>query len=563
MSSFKRDPENIEFNQAFEFISKTNKNLFLTGKAGTGKTTFLKHIKEVTNKNMVVVAPTGVAAINAGGNTLHSFFQLPFGPLPPNDHRLQTIKYPKGENKRNIYETFRYNKEKKKLIYNLDLLVIDEISMVRADLLDAIDKLLRIFRKKPHYPFGGVQVLLIGDVHQLPPIARPEEWKLLNSFYQSPFFFHSQVMQEYPPIHIELQKIYRQKDQTYIDLLNKVRNDDMEQSDFELLNSKYDPHFEQKPMDEYITLSSHNRFVNQVNNDNLAQLKTPAHKYKASVIGKFDARNASADEVLVLKEEAQVMFLKNDTGEDKRFFNGKIGRVKELTDTKIIVTLDGDTDIKVEKHEWSNVKYVWNEENQKIEEEIIGTFSQYPLKLAWAITVHKSQGLTFEHVIADLSQSFSPGQVYVALSRCTSFEGLILQSPIWQNAIKTAPEVLEFSQQLTNEEVLRKEFINGQADHLYGEARKAFAQKEFGKAYQFVIEALDYRNDLKSPEFKRFVEIHLKRLDTSGKSIKKKPLINIDSSENASPEEKKQLLEKMERDFYKLTKDDLLEGLPF
>ena len=402
LEGFKLDKENVEFNNATEFVQQTDKLIYLTGKAGTGKTTFLKHIKSITDKNTVILAPTGVAAINAGGVTIHSFFQIPFGPFLPNDFRLRTNSF-STESKETIYTTFKYQEEKKKIIENLELLIIDEISMVRCDVLDVIDKILRVFRKTNHLPFGGVQVMLIGDTFQLPPIANSNEWNILSQFYKTPFFFSSKVIEENKPLYIELKKIYRQNEQEFIDLLNRVRINKVSTSDFNILNSKYNPTFASNDSD-YIILATHNNIVNQTNLTKLNQLETELFTFEANVDKIFPDKIMPTDRLLKLKVGSQIMFIKNDTGERKKFYNGKIGKIKVLEKKKIIVVFDNEQEVEVERAEWENIRYTYNKEEKKIEEEIIGTFKQYPIRLAWAITVHKSQGLTFEKVIADLGR---------------------------------------------------------------------------------------------------------------------------------------------------------------
>tara|TARA_B100000787_G_scaffold167085_1_gene153260 strand:- start:693 stop:2714 length:2022 start_codon:yes stop_codon:yes gene_type:complete len=506
----KLDKENIQFNNATEFVQQTNELLYLTGKAGTGKTTFLKHIKKITEKNTVILAPTGVAAINAGGVTIHSFFQIPFGPFLPNDLRLRTNSF-NTESKETIYTTFKYQEDKKKIIENLELLIIDEISMVRCDILDIIDKILRVFRKINHLPFGGVQVILIGDTFQLPPIANGDEWSILSQFYKTPFFFSSKVIEQNKPPYIELKKIYRQNEQEFIDLLNRVRVNKVNSNDFSILNSKYNPTFSSNGSD-YIILATHNRIVNQTNLTKLNQLETKIHTFEANVNKIFPDKIMPTDRFLKLKVGAQIMFIKNDIGDNKRYYNGKIGKIKELEDNKIVVVFDNEQEVEVESAEWKNIKYTYNKEKKKIEEEIIGTFEQYPIRLAWAITVHKSQGLTFEKVIADLGSAFTSGQVYVALSRCTSFSGLVLKSQLHQNAIKTDLRVLEFAKNETPSTLIAEQLSTGKADFNYKKSREYYNKGKFAKAFTFFKKALKFRNDIETDIFEKFIVTSSKKL---------------------------------------------------
>ena len=504
------DKENVEFNNAAEFVRHTDKLVYLTGKAGTGKTTFLKYIKDTTNKNTVILAPTGVAAINAGGVTIHSFFQIPFGPFVPDDSRLRTTATG-TENRETIYTTFRYRDDKKEIIENLELLIIDEISMVRADMLDVIDRILKVFRKKPYLPFGGVQVILIGDTFQLPPIADNEQWSILSQFYKTPFFFSSKIIEQNTPLYIELKKIYRQNEQEFIDLLNRVRVSQVNANDFSVLNAKYNPTFSGNGSD-YIILATHNNIVNETNLTKLNQLTTELFTYEANVTGTFPDKHKPTDHYLKLKVGAQIMFIKNDTGEYKRYYNGKIGKIKELEEATITVVFDDESEVEVERAVWNNIQYSYNREQKKIVEEIVGTFEQFPIRLAWAITVHKSQGLTFEKVIADLGRAFAPGQVYVALSRCTSFSGLMLKTQLNSYAIKTDPRVIEFAQNETPGTLITEQLNTGKADFYYKKAREDFQNGKIKSAFDFFKRALKFRNDIDTDIFKKFIEVQGKRL---------------------------------------------------
>lgn len=424
---------NPQIELAFEYVRHTNKHIFLTGKAGTGKTTFLSRVRAEVPKRMAVVAPTGVAAINAGGVTIHSLFQLPFGPLVPGTVRSKM-------NER------RFGKEKIKLLRSLDLLIIDEISMVRGDVLDAIDEVLRRYRSNPH-PFGGLQLLMIGDLHQLPPVVKPQEWELLGAHYDTPYFFSSLALKKTDAVTIELKHIYRQADSDFIALLNKVRDNQMDAAVFEQLNSRYLPDQIKDKEDEYITLTSHNAGANSINAQKLGALKGKRHIFPAKIKGDFPAHAYPTEEELEVKEGAQVMFTKNDPDPDKRFFNGKIGRVTKIKKEDIWVKCPDDEDeILVKPLEWKNVKYSLNEDSKEVEENEVGTFTQYPLKLAWAITIHKSQGLTFDKVIIDAQSAFAHGQVYVALSRCRTFEGILLRSPLGQASVRTDVTVQHYTQ---------------------------------------------------------------------------------------------------------------------
>lgn len=426
--------KNQELRNAWDFVEHTGISIFLTGKAGTGKTTFLRALKEHSNKRNVIVAPTGVAAMNAGGMTIHSFFQLPLSPFVPNA---------------NIKNRFDYSKEKRKIMRTLDLLIIDEISMVRADLLDAIDSVLRRFRE-PNKPFGGVQLLMIGDLQQLTPVVTPTEEELLQRYYDTPYFFGSKALRSINYVTIELTHVYRQQDETFITLLNNIREGNVSESDLQRLNQRYDPTFQPKQGSGYIRLTTHNRMAESYNEDQLRNLPTRAYTFSAETEGNFPEYNYPTDFNLTLKVGAQVMFIRNDN--IGRYYNGRIGHVTYVDNEKISVLCPGDEEpFDVEAETWENTKYTLNEKTKQIEAEVQGTFKQYPLRLAWAITIHKSQGLTFEHAIIDAQASFASGQVYVALSRCKSLEGLVLASPIGNTAIINDSRVSDYISHQTEE----------------------------------------------------------------------------------------------------------------
>ena len=441
-------------NQKLEFVEElvlyTDSHVFLTGRAGTGKTTFLKNLQDKTYKRMVVVAPTGVAAINAGGQTIHSFFQLPFGPQIPEDAPRQ----PSEESSDNAQvkpsaralasQYQKLNKTKLNIMRSLDLLIIDEISMVRADVLDAIDAVLRRARRSQK-PFGGVQLLMIGDVHQLAPVAKPEEWEILAPYYQSVYFFGSHVLQKTPYLCVELDHIYRQHDVNFISLLNKVRDNRMDAECIQLLNQRYLPNFVPNDSEGYITLTTHNYQADEINESKLKALPSKPLVFTAEVKGTFPENTYPTKESLELKIGAQVMFVKNDPSPEKAFFNGKLGMVVGYDeDTNTIAVRCDDEVISVSTLTWQNMEYSINAENQNIEEKEVGSFTQIPLRLAWAVTIHKSQGLTFDKLIIDAAQAFAHGQVYVALSRCTSLEGLVLKTRIPSNALVNDCSVDQF-----------------------------------------------------------------------------------------------------------------------
>lgn len=511
------DETNVEFNYASDFVKHTDRLVYLTGKAGTGKTTFLKYLRETTTKNTVILAPTGVAAINAGGQTIHSFFQLPFGPFVLNDKRLRTSKDLGDLDDITIYSTFRYREDKRIILEQLELLIIDEISMVRCDTLDVIDRVLRVFRKKPLLPFGGVQVILIGDTFQLPPIADFEQWEILKDYYQSPFFFSSKVVTDNRPIYIELKKIYRQKEQEFIDLLNKIRVNQISDLELNNLNKKYNPTFSSNGLNNHIILSTTNAQVNQTNATKLDELTTELKIFEGEITGIFpkDSRGnyvLPTEQNLHLKVGAQVMILKNDAGEFKRYFNGKIGKVASLDENRIIVEFSDQSKVQIEKASWNNIQYTWNAEKRKIEEKVVGTFTQYPLRLAWAITVHKSQGLTFERVFADLGSAFEDGQVYVALSRCTSFSGLVLKTQIPRTKIRTNQKVIEFAKTETPNTLIVQELNSGKADYYYKKVREEISSLNFRDAFENFTKAIKFRNDIETESFKKYFVVTASKL---------------------------------------------------
>lgn len=452
---------NETFELAYRFVTETNEHIFLTGKAGTGKTTFLKYLKEHCNKNIVVAAPTGVAAINAGGVTLHSLFQLPFQPFLPN-----------VVSRAELRSKLKYSRSRLDTIEKMDLLVIDEISMVRCDVIDAIDEILRSVRKRPQTLFGGVQVLFIGDLYQLPPVAKRDEWEMLSEYYASAFFFDAQCLRQEMPVFIELSTIYRQSDDTFIHLLNRIRNNSMNEATFEMLNERFQPDFRPESEGNFITLTSHNAQADTINQRELSKLFGESFSYKAEVEGDFPENNFPADADIILKKGTQVMFIKNDVFGN--YFNGKIGVVHSLDDDEIIVNAGGEL-INVNLEHWENTRYELDRKEGKLKQETLGTFTQYPLRLAWATTIHKSQGLTFNNVMIDAAKAFAGGQVYVALSRCTSLEGIVLLSKIPPQAITCNPHVVAIQSRFSG---------NVLAERFQG-ARAAFLQKLLSDIFLF------------------------------------------------------------------------------
>ena len=435
--------QNSELALAWQFIENTGTHLFLTGKAGTGKTTFLRKLKRESPKRMVVIAPTGIAAINAGGVTIHSFFQIPFAPYVP-ESSFST-------NGQATYR-FRFGKEKINIIRSMDLLVIDEISMVRADLLDAVDEMLRRYRDR-HKPFGGVQLLMIGDLQQLAPVVKDEEWQMLKKYYDTPYFFSSRALKQTEYCTIELKTVYRQSDGAFLDLLNRIRENHCDPQVLEALNRRYLPDFQPRKEEGYIRLVTHNYQAQRINNYELEQLPGRSYAFRATIDGKFPEYSYPTDELLELKKGAQVMFVKNDSSGEHRYYNGMIGEVTDLSADSIEVRAkDSTVTFLLQEEEWANAKYVLDEESKEIVEDIEGTFRQFPLKLAWAITIHKSQGLTFERAIIDASSSFAHGQTYVALSRCKTLEGLVLSAPLSAKAVISDRAVDRFTEEARRNE---------------------------------------------------------------------------------------------------------------
>lgn len=467
-----------------KFINQTNKSVFLTGKAGTGKTTLLKEIIKTTHKNTAVVAPTGIAALNAGGVTIHSLFQLPFGGFIPDTiapHFKDSVKF---ESKSTLARHFKMSALKRNVIRNIELLVIDEVSMLRADLLDAIDFMMQSVRRNK-LPFGGAQVLFIGDLLQLPPIVKPEEWDILRKYYQGKFFFHSHVVQQNPPLYIELDKIYRQTDSEFIEVLNNLRNNTITKADLSVLNQFVKPDFDLKKNEGFITLTTHNRKADSINIEALNDLEGKSFTYKAHVVDDFPDKIYPVEDNLELKVGSQIMFIKNDLSFEKNYFNGKMGKIKQLSKDEIIVEFPEEKKtIEVERYEWQNIRYKVNETTKEIQEEVLGTFTHYPIKLAWAITVHKSQGLTFDKAALDVSRVFQPGQAYVALSRLRSLKGLVLLAPIQMNGLSNDSDVMLYAEQKASDEFIKKSLEQETKNYLFNYLKATFDWQDLAQVWR-------------------------------------------------------------------------------
>lgn len=470
---------NPELQLAWQFVENTGTHLFLTGKAGTGKTTFLRRLKEQSPKRMVILAPTGIAAINAGGVTIHSFFQLSFAPFVP-------------ETTFNSSQThYRFSKEKRNIIRSMDLLVIDEISMVRADLLDAIDSALRRYRDREK-PFGGVQLLMIGDLQQLAPVVKENEWEMLKNYYETPYFFASRALRETVYMTIELKTVYRQSDTFFLSLLNKIRENQADDEVLNELNRRYQPGFRPRKEEGYIRLTTHNYQAQKVNDNELASLPGQTYSFRAEIDGTFPEYLYPADEVLTIKAGAQIMFLKNDPSSEKRYYNGMIGEVAAVNDAGMIVRgKDNGNEFQLLPEEWGNYKYVLNEETKEITEEIEGTFRQYPIRLAWAITIHKSQGLTFERAIIDARNSFAHGQTYVALSRCKTLEGMVLESPLRREAIISDSTVDNFTKEVEKNKPGNRQLHDMQKAYFFDLLSDLFNFYSLDQAYKRLLRLID------------------------------------------------------------------------
>ncbi len=510
------DTDNAEFQQALQLIQCTSQSLFLTGKAGTGKSTFLKYICENTRKKHIVLAPTGIAAINAGGVTIHSFFKMPFRPITPDDPDLSL------QNNR-IFEFLKYTKERVKLIQKAELIIIDEISMVRADMIDFIDKVLRIYSRNMRVPFGGKQMLFVGDMYQLEPVVSSDQKHILSRFYPNAYFFSANVFNQISLITIELQKVYRQTDDSFIRLLDNIRINQISHSGLSVLNNRCIPGYTPDKKDFIITVATKRDVVDHINDSSLKELPGESCLFRGEIQGEFPESGLPTQKELELKENAQVIFLKNDP--EKRWYNGTIGIISEITDdNQIIVLLEDGSEHLLERNVWNNIRYFYNEKEKKIEEEILGSFIQYPIRLAWAITIHKSQGLTFDKVVVDLSGGvFAGGQTYVALSRCRSLDGLILKRPINQSDVFVKKEIVEFSKQCNNRILIEKAMKHAQADILYAETLRQFRNRDFEKTLDSFFQAIHARYDIEKPLVKRFIRRELgaiSRLEKENKRLK-------------------------------------------
>ena len=510
---FQLDTNNKEFQDALQLITHTRQSVFLTGKAGTGKSTFLKYICNHTKKKYVVLAPTGIAAINAGGVTLHSFFKLPFRPMLPDDPDLSL-------SHGRIFEFFKYPKEKRKIIAEVDLIIIDEISMVRADIIDCVDRILRVYSGNMRLPFGGKQLLFVGDVFQLEPVVPSDQKEILSLFYASPFFFSARVFKDINLVPIELQKVYRQTDSVFINILDRIRNNAARKQELDTLNGRYFPSFEPQNEDMYITLATRREQVDFINEKKLAELPGEEYVSVGKIEGDFPESSLPTQLNLSIKEQAQVIFIDNDY--ERRWVNGTIGMVSGIDENgNVYVLLESGVEHLVEPTSWRNYKYKYNEKEKRIEEEIVGTFEQLPIRLAWAITVHKSQGLTFSRVVVDLTGGvFAGGQTYVALSRCTSLEGLVLKSKISSRDIFIRKEIVEFSQIFNNQALIEKSLKESEAELQYGRAAQGFRLGNMQEAVEAFAAAVSKRNELDNPMVQRLLRLKLQALNSQKAQIK-------------------------------------------
>lgn len=541
---------NEDFQKALQIIQFTHNSLFLTGRAGTGKSTFLHYIAATTKKKHIILAPTGIAAINAGGSTLHSFFKLPFHPLLPNDRQYSV---------RNIRNTLKYNSDKQKLLREVELIIIDEISMVRADIIDFIDKVLRVYNRNMREPFGGKQMLFVGDIYQLEPVLKEEDRKLLQAFYQSSYFFDAKVFQQIPLVSIELRKVYRQNDPTFIFILDKIRTNQINNKDLARINEQVCPKEKEEPVEKEkdkdlsVTLSSRRDTVDWINSQQLDLLPNDKVTFFGNITGEFPESSLPTSMELVLKVGAQIMFIKNDI--EKQWVNGTLGTVSGIDeeDGLLYIHTEENEDLQVERETWENIRYRFNEEEQKIEEEQIGTFEQFPVKLAWAITVHKSQGLTFKNVTIDFTGGvFAGGQTYVALSRCKSLEGITLREPIKRNDIFVKSEVAHFAEHFNNRSIIEKALVQSKADKEYFDANASFERGDFDSFLKNFFLAIHSRYDIEKPIVKRFLR-------------RKLQIINQLKDENKALKEQQarqaQLLKRLSAEYVVMGKDCEKEGM--